>query len=67
METTRDLLIIAFGLLLVAGWLVAGRIGLGVSLGVGALSLGVYALLRDVDPDAEAIERARARRTGVQL
>lgn len=65
MEITQQLLLIALAMLLTAGWLVAGRVGMGVSLGVAALALAVYALLRDVEPEAEAIERARARRTGV--
>jgi hypothetical protein len=64
MRVTRDVLLVALAMLLVGGWLAAGRVGVGVGLVVGAVVLGVFALARDVDPAAEA-EAALHRRTGV--
>lgn len=49
MRTTQELLILALVMLLLGGWLVAGRLGVGVALGLTGVGLTVYALARDVE------------------
>lgn len=67
MQTTRQLLALALALLLLSGWLIAGRVGVGAALAAVALAVTVYALAREVGTEPETIDQARSRRTGVPL